>query len=70
MGQTRRGGHCQYFRAYLFWYNLQEQCMNNRIVCVLQENVNILRNYICYYRYKQGISNVLKYVFTQGLVSL
>ena len=33
----------------------QEQCMNNRIVCVLQENANILRKYIWYYRYKQGI---------------
>ena len=44
--------------------------MNNKIVCVLQENANILGKYIWYYRYKKGLSNVLKWVFSQGFVSV
>ena len=44
--------------------------MNNKIVYVLQENANILRNYICYYRYKQSLSKFLKYIFTRDFVSV
>ena len=51
-----------------FLMQLQEQCMNNKNLCVFQENTNILRIYIWYYRYKQGLSNVSKYVFTQVLL--
>ena len=44
--------------------------MNNKIVCVLQENANILHKYICYCKLKQVLSDVLKYGFTQGVVSV
>ena len=44
--------------------------MNNKIVCVLQKNANILCKYIRYYRYKQRLSNVLEYVYTQSFVSV
>ena len=42
--------------------------MNNKIICVLQENENISRKYIWYYKYKQDLSNISKYVFKQGFV--
>ena len=44
--------------------------MDNKIVCVLQENENILRKYIWFHRYKKYLSNVLRHIFTRGFVSV